>query len=124
MQVKILATRPAPMLFRNCFSGTAWGQRPGQRPTEIVKRIEKPYWQERGWSRRGNCYTGTYQTGYGSYYGRIEHRGGEMIDFFICQPPDVLKQSSHWRCFRERSQGWYLVHMGTKPGDVSSGILA
>ena len=119
MRVRDLGTRPAPQAIRDFLS------RMGRQhcPTELVQRRQIPYWQERGWTRQGNQYSGSYQTPYGAFSGWIEHRGGDNINFFIYDPPNALREHSHWTCFQERDQGWYLVHMSRRPSDVSSGIL-
>ena len=49
---------------------------------------------------------------------------GSDIDFLLYQPSDEIRRHSHWACFQERGNDWYLVHMGRRPKDVSSGILA
>jgi hypothetical protein len=82
-----------------------------------------PYWQERGWTRSGDTYTGEYQTAHGSFRGEIEDRGRGNIRFFLFDPPDALRSSSHWACFQPRGWGRYLVHMARRPADVASGIL-
>ena len=119
MRVKILKTRPAP----SSVFGLLMRALRGQRSSKLVERRQIPYWQERGWTRQGNCYSGAYQTRYGSYCGSIEDRGARNFNFLIYQPPEVLQRGSHWNCFRDQGQGWYLVHMRTQPGDVSAGIL-
>jgi hypothetical protein len=90
---------------------------------ERVQRRELPYWQERGWTRNGNSYTGQYQTAYGSYRGEVEDRGSNNFRFYLFDPPDALRASSHWACFQPRGFGRYLVHMARRPADISSGIL-
>ncbi len=120
MRVKDLGTRPAPAAIRELFSRVVRGRGPAER----VSRRQLPYWLEQGWTREGNQYSGTYHTPHGAFTGWIEDRGGSDIDFFMYAPPDVLQRDSHWACFQDRGEGWYLVHMGRRPQDVSSGILA
>ena len=117
MRVKELGTRQAPSVIRKLF----WPQR--GRPPEVIKRIERPYWMERGWVREGNHYVGNYQTRYGSYPGFVEQQGSNSYQFFILDPPGELKRHSHWTCFQHRGDNWYHVHMGRRPADMSSGIL-
>ncbi len=119
MRVKELGSRPAPSSIRDLWSRMVRGR---GKP-EVVKRREIPYWQDRGWVQQDNQYTGAYQTPFGAFTGWIEHRGGNNINFFIYDPPDALRGSSHWACFQDRSQGWYVVHMSRKPADIGSGIL-
>lgn len=121
MRVRDLGTRPAPAAIRELIS------RPvrGRGPAETVQRRQVPYWQEQGWVREGNEYSGNYRTPFGAFAGWIQDRGGTDIDFFIYAPPQVLQEDSHWTCFQARGdEGWYLVHMGRRPQDVSSGILS
>jgi hypothetical protein len=95
----------------------------GHAPSVSVERRQIPYWQERGWNRKGNTYTGSYQTRYGAFCGEIvEHRGND-IEFFLYQPSDQIQRHDHWVCFQDRGNEWYLVHMARRPKDVSSGIL-
>jgi hypothetical protein len=82
-----------------------------------------PYWQERGWQQKGNTYTGTYQTRYASFWGEIVQHSGDDIDYYLYQPSAEIRACSHWACFQHRGKDWYLVHMGRRPKDVSSGIL-
>jgi hypothetical protein len=95
----------------------------GQGPAIPVQRQQIPYWEERGWTRKGNTYTGSYRTRYGSFYGQIMQHGGNDIDFLLYQPSAEIQQHSHWVCFQHRGSDWYFVHMGRRPADVSSGIL-
>jgi hypothetical protein len=82
-----------------------------------------PYWQERGWQRRGNTYTGAYRTRHAAFVGEIREHHGNDIEFYLHQPSEEIRRHSHWVCFQHRGNDWYLVHMGRRPSDVSSGIL-
>jgi hypothetical protein len=95
----------------------------GRGPAVTVQRRQIPLWQERGWTRRGNTYSGSYQTRYGAFWGEIREHGGSDIEFFLYQPSREIQRHNHWVCFQHRGNGWYLVHMGKRPKDVSSGIL-
>lgn len=119
MRVRELGTRSVPSAIRDLVSRMVRGRS----TAEAVERRQIPYWQEKGWVRNGQEYSGAYQTPYGAFSGWIEHRGGNNINFFIYAPPDELRSSGHWACFQDRGQGWYLVHMGRRPADISSGIL-
>jgi hypothetical protein len=90
---------------------------------ETVSRREIPYWEERGWVRSGNVYTGNYQTPYGAFAGMAEDRGGNYYRFYIFDPPRKVRWSSHSACFQARRDKGYLVHMAIMPTDVSSGII-
>ncbi len=119
MRIKDIGTRSAPASIRGFLSRVVRGQG----PAIAVQRREIPYWQERGWTRNGNVYTGSFATPYEAFFGHIEeHRGGH-IDFFLSNPSHQIRGHSHWTCFQDRGNHWYLVHMSRQPRDVSSGIL-
>ena len=117
MGVNVLGTR----LLNTILEGA---QRTWLRPgVTHIRRRQLPYWQERGWHRAGDTYTGTYQTAYGSFLGRIEDRGYDQFRFYIVAPPPALQRSPHWTCFTPDGSKGYQVHMARRPKDVSSGIL-
>lgn len=118
-RIKILGNRPAPPALRG--RGTA-PARPRQAP-ERIQRREISYWQERGWLRQGQVYHGAFQTPYGSFRGMVEDRGAGDLRFYMFDPPQSVRNSSHWACFAPRRQKGFQVHMGTRPADVSSGIM-
>jgi len=120
MRVKVIASRPASATIRDLVSRVVRGRG----PAIPVQRREIPYWEERGWNRRGNTYNGTYQTRYGAFWGEINQHSATDIEFYLYQPSDEIRRCSHWACFQHRGNDWYLVHMGRRPKDVSSGILA
>ncbi len=119
MRIKDLGTRPAPASIRGTLSRVGRGRT----PAISVERREIPYWQERGWTRQGNVYTGSYQSPHGAFYGHIEQYDGGHIDFLLYNPSDAIRRHSHWVCFQHRGNDWYLVHMAKMPRDVSSGIF-
>lgn len=119
MRVRDLGSRPAPAAIRDFLSRVARGQG----PATAVERRQIPYWQERGWTRSGNVYTGSYQTPLGAFYGHVEQRPGGHIDFYLYNPSEEIRSHSHWTCFLHQGRDWYLVHMGKQPRDVSSGIM-
>jgi len=119
MRVKVLGTRPAPNPLREMISRVVRGHA----PIISVRRREIPYWQERGWIREGNCYTGLYQTPHASFHGWIEEKLFGHLEFRLYNPSPEIRSHSHWVCFASRGEDWYLVHMARRPKDVSSGIL-
>lgn len=119
MRVRDLGTRPAPVSIRDLFSRVARGHA----PSIPVLRREIPYWRERGWTREGNNYTGSYQTPYASFQGWIEEKLFGNFAFYLYNPSRQIRRHSHWVCFASRGDDWYLVHMARRPKDVSSGIL-
>jgi hypothetical protein len=119
VRVRNLGTRTAPASIRDLISRVVRGPA----PTTVVQRRQIPYWQERGWTRRGNTYNGSYQSPYAAFWGEItEHRGGH-IDFLLYNPSAEIRRHSHWVCFQHRGNDWHLVHMAKQPRDVSSGII-
>ena len=120
MEIKKLGTRPAPVSPRELLAQVARGHA----PLIGVPRRQLPYWQERGWTRNGNTYRGTYQTRFAKFQGRIEERAGGHFDFLLFNPSAEIREHRHWECFMPRGNDWYLIHMGHRPRDLSSGILA
>ena len=119
MRVREMGTRPAPASIHDLFSRVVRGRG----PTIPVQRRQIPYWQEHGWTRQRDMYSGSYQTPYSAFWGQIiEHRGGH-IDFLLYNPSQQIREHSHWTCFQHRGNDWYLVHMAKQPRDVSSGVL-
>lgn len=97
------------------------------RPREtrvVIARRERPYWQERGWTREGDVYVGAYQTPYGSFRGMVEDMGWGRFRFYLLDVPSALRASEHWQCFQPRGRKGFHVHMGRRPQDIASGILA
>jgi hypothetical protein len=119
MRVRELGTRPAPVSIREIISQVVRGHG----PAIAVRRREIPYWQERGWTRRGTNYTGSYQTPYAVFEGRIEEERFGRISFFLYNPSRQIRHCGHWSCFAPLGSDWYLVHMARRPKDVSSGII-
>jgi len=118
VRVKDLGNRPAPASLRELIARVVRGHG----PAIAVQRRQIPYWQERGWTRNGNTYSGSYQAPYAAFWGQItEHRGGH-IDFMLYNPANEIRSCS-WACFQDRGNEWYLIHMAKHPKDVSSGIM-
>ena len=120
MRIKDLGNRPAPASIRELLSRAVRGRG----PSVTVQRRQVPYWQERGWTRKGNTYAGSYQTKYGAFWGEIAEHSASDIEFLLYMPSDEIRRHSHWACFQHRGNDWYLLHMARRPKDVSSGILA
>lgn len=117
MGVTVLGTR----LVTGIIEGA---QRAWLRPPEThIRRREMPYWQERGWRQTGGMLSGSYQTPHGSFLGQIEDQGRNFYRFYIVDPPEALRHTSHWACFLPRGNRRYQVHMYRRPNDVSSGIM-
>jgi len=120
VRIKDLGTRPAPAAIREFVSRVVRGHAPALR----VQRQPLNYWQQRGWTRDGNAYTGNYQTRYGAFQGWIEQERSGHINFYLYSPSREIRSQSHWTCFQHRGDDWYLIHMSRQPKDVGSGIMA
>ena len=119
MRVRNLGSRPAPSSIRDLMSRVVRGHA----PTITVERRQIPYWQERGWTREGDAYSGNYQTRYAAFQGWIEIERSGQANFYLYHPSEQIRRHSHWTCFQHRGNDWYLIHMGREPKDVSSGII-
>ena len=119
MRVKDLGSRPASASIREFFS--RMGRR--SQPVVPIERRQIPYWQERGWQRNGNRYAGSYQTPFGAFEGLIDQERSGHLSFFLYSPSELIRRHSHWTCFQDRSNDWYLIHMAKEPQDISSGII-
>jgi hypothetical protein len=119
MRIKDLGTRPAPNSIRELFSRVVRGHA----PLISVLRREIPYWRERGWTREGNHYTGSYQTPHAAFQGWIDEQRFGHATFYLYNPSPEIRSHSHFTCFAPRGNDWYMVHMARRPKDVSSGIL-
>jgi hypothetical protein len=95
------------------------------RPTShVVHRQQIPYWQERGWKKKGRDYSGNYVTPYGAYTGYVSQCSSSEIRFYIENPPECIFSSSHAGCFQRLGGGsFFSIHMSRRPKDVSSGIV-
>lgn len=119
MRIKHIGSRPAPASIRELLSRVVRGHG----PSTPVERRQIPYWQEKGWTRKGNTYHGTYQCPYAAFWGQVDQRPGGQLDYWLYKPSVEIRRHGHWACFQHRGNDWYLVHMGKPPKDVSSGIL-
>ena len=119
MRVKEVDNRTASASVRDLFKRMARGHS----PSVEVERRRIPYWQERGWMREGNHYRGNYQTGRAVFCGFVTEQQSGHLEFYLYSPSEQIRRHSHWTCFVHRGDGWYVVHMGRQPKDLSSGIL-
>ena len=119
MRVKEVRSRPASASVSEFLARMVRGRA----PVVTVERRIIPYWQEKGWARKGNQYHGNYQTARAVFCGYIAEQRSGYFEFFLYSPSDQIRRHSHWSCFVDRGGGWYLVHMSRQPKDLSSGIL-
>ncbi len=90
----------------------------------VVKRTQKPYWKQRGWGKSGNKYYGYYRTKFGSFRGQARISPSRQTKLYIQNPPDCLREHSHWACFVKENNGWFFIHNNDNGEfDLSSGII-
>jgi hypothetical protein len=90
----------------------------------IVRRAETPYWEQRGWKKARGGYSGFFRTKHGSFRGKADISPAGLTQMFIRDPPECLRNHSHWACFSLREDGWYFIHSNRAGNfDLSSGIL-
>ena len=106
-----------PYISRTSGSETA-------RPAIVVKRLPRPYWEERGWEKQGRSYKGNFQTAFGSWAGCAAESPSHRVDIYIHNPPAFLQRHSHWHCFQARGGGWFYIHPVHHVSDVSAAILS
>jgi len=114
---------PTPAPKRACVRVERAYVPAGSQPIR-VQREPRPYWAERGWTRKGREYSGQYQTRFGNWYGWISESPGGRVETFISNPPLKLRKHPHWPCFRDRGNGWSFVHPVAEVPDASAAILA
>jgi hypothetical protein len=119
VRVKLLGSRLLPNSIRDLVSRM---ERPHS-PRETVERREIPYWQQRGWQRQGDTFTGTYQTAFASFIGQVVRTGTFSYEFMLYNPSMQIQNHSHWACFAHQGNDWYLVHMSRRARDIDSGIM-
>ena len=80
--------------------------------------------EQRGWTKRGSSWRGSYVTPVGTWSGRIEKRGDIFLPF-IYKPPRAVMNHRKFICFHKRSRGWFWIHLQNQPdyGEDPSGII-
>ncbi len=92
--------------------------------TKITKTDSTiPYWQENNWIKTAKGLKGSYKTDYGVFRGLIERNFISSYSFYIFDPPQALKDSSHWQCFSYKGNDKFHIHFSEKPKNVDSGII-
>ncbi len=114
-----LATISHPIAARVVTSSRA-----GTTGGPIVTRNFSAVWQDKGWQRRGNRYTGYYRTPFGAYEGYIDERYLGNMEFYIKDAPDCLKLHSHRACFWPKGKGLLYVHFSRAARTPDEGIMA
>lgn len=122
-RVRIVSTGSAHRRRQNALVTQA----PKQRVSgKLVQSDQRPYWVERGWSRRNGHYTGYFRTRYGSWKGKAKVYPGGDMKLFIHEPPKVLHRHPHWVCFFQQPKDWYDIHIrgSARERDLSGAIMS
>ena len=91
-----------------------------------VERAQIPYWQERGWSRRGNEFFGPYRVHNLSFAGKATESPSGDVEMFIRDGnalANIMAKHHKWSCFFMRPEGWLFVHAFDHIRDVSAGLI-
>ena len=88
----------------------------------IIRPIDRPYWEIKGWRADGNELRGWYQVKEGRAQGLIRQYQSRRPEFFIIKPPRALKNHSHWACFGSRGSDRYAIHFSPAPPNPDAGI--
>ena len=95
------------------------------RTQSFVEPENIPHYKKRGWTQKGNKYSGYYRTRFGAYKGEIERRG-DKFNVLIHKPPTrELKRHPRWPCFHKKNKGWYMINLAKQPAnrDISALVL-
>lgn len=91
--------------------------------SNVVPRLEMPYWKDQGWSERNGDLVGRFKTKYGTWKGKFENFNGNNPKLYIFDPPSELNSHPHGNCFMPRKGEKFFVHFNPPgPGDVGTAI--
>lgn len=115
---------PARTVRRPTLRGPSNGQAMRRGTRLAVPSRAEPMWRERGWTRKGDTFTGTFAAAGRHYRGQIvlPYRGG-LNAYILHAPLKALRKHPHSPCFRECGKpGWTGVHFQTAPRSVDHAI--
>ncbi len=94
-------------------------------PEKPIAIARKPtsLWEDKGWQRTGDTYTGFFSNNRRRWYGEIKWGRNGLRDCFIFNPPQELSRHEHWCCFSHKGNGKYAVHFSTPPRNVDAAIM-
>jgi hypothetical protein len=104
-------------------------------PTVTIKPPDRGAWDERGWTRRSEggteTFEGFYQVNHRKrgqllrFRGRIQVSGrtGQKISVYILNPPPEVKSHRHGPCFQLLRDGWFSLHWSRPARNVDDAIL-
>ena len=89
-----------------------------------INREPRMYWEDKGWTKTGNTYTGYFVSISNGWRGEIECGiAGIPVSCFIFDPPRQLWSHSHRSCFSHIGKGKYSVHFNRRPETVDAAIM-
>jgi len=95
---------------------------PGGRRSVVEISRAKTLWEDRGWSRSGNTYVGSFVADGWKSPGEIIWSRNELAGCFISNPPPGLWRHAHRVCFSPVGDARYAVHFKLVPENVDSTI--
>jgi hypothetical protein len=100
-----------------------------------VKPPDRGAWDERGWTKRNDSGTETFEGFYQlnhkrrgeilRFRGRIQVSGwnGKSISIYILNPPAEVRSHKHGPCFQLIRDGWFNLHWSRPAKNVDDAIL-
>lgn len=100
-----------------------------------IKPPDRGAWDERGWTRRNDGGTETFEGFYQVHHrrreqvlrfrGRIQVSGwsSQKISVYILNPPPEVKNHRHGPCFQLLRDGWFNLHWSRPAKNVDDAIL-
>jgi hypothetical protein len=88
-----------------------------------VRREPTCYWQDRGWRRQRDIYSGYFAFNGRHWPGQIAWRPDGLRGCLIASPPTEVLQGGHGSCFTPKGEGVYAVHFSRRPETVDAAIL-
>jgi len=88
-----------------------------------VPRDPTTYWQDKGWTKSGDIYTGFFGSNGQRWPGVIKWHKRGLRDCHITNPPGGLWEHPHAPCFSHVGKGKYSVHFARRPQTVDAAII-
>ena len=88
-----------------------------------VPRDPTTYWQDKGWTKSGDIYTGFFGSNGQRWPGVIKWHKRGLRDCHITSPPSGLWEHPHAPCFSHIGKGKYSVHFNRQPQTVDAVII-
>lgn len=92
--------------------------------TKEVRREASTYWEDKGWVKSGETFSGHYGTNGKRWSGAIAWNRHGFKCCLILDPPRELWKHPHARCFYYVGNRWYAVHFSTRPRTPDAAIIA